>query len=153
MTGHGDSQRIETEMAALFENAGASQEELQASLARYACVLASSYLEAALREMVLSCARAQAGPSVVRYVDSTLGVFRDPNTEKILQLVGRLDSRYRDVLEAQVAGRLKDSVDSISANRNNIAHGRRSGISLGQVYSYYNDARVVVSKARTIVGV
>ena len=151
MTGHGDSQRIETELAALFASADQAHEELQSSLARYTCVLASSYLEAAFREMMLAYARAKASPSVVRYVDSTLGTFRDPNTEKVLQLVGRLDSKYREDLEAQIAGKLKDSVDSISANRNNIAHGRRSGISLVQVQSYYNDARVVVSKARTIV--
>jgi hypothetical protein len=151
MTGYGDSQRIETELSALFGNVGSAQEELQASLARYACVLASSYLEAAFREMVLMFARAQASPSVVRYVDSTLSAFRDPNTEKILQLLGRLGSKYREGLEAEISGKLKDSVDSISANRNNIAHGRRSGISVAQVQSYYNDARVLVLKARAIV--
>lgn len=151
MRGYGDSQRIERELSALFANAGNAHEELQASLARYACVLASSYLEAAFREMVLSFARAQASPSVVKYVDSTLSTFRDPNMEKILQLLGRLGAKYRETLEVQISGKLKDSVDSISANRNNIAHGRRSGISLAQARSYYDDACALVSKARSIV--
>ena len=73
--------------------------------------------------------------------------------EKILQLVGRLDSEYRTALEIQAQGRLKDSVDSVSANRNSIAHGRRSGISLGQARIYYLDAKEVVSKTRAVVGV
>lgn len=151
MNGHGERQRIETEIASLFEQGGASQEELQASLARYACVLTSSYLEAAFRELVAQYIHTRANEAVCRYVDSTLGVFRDPNMEKILQLVGRFDPEYRESLEAEAGGRLKDSVDSISANRNNIVHGRRSGISLGQVRSYYDDARAVVSKARVIM--
>lgn len=151
MIAHGDAQRIETELDALFEKAGQAQEELQASLARYACVLASSYLEAAFRELLVLYTRARANAAVLRYVDSTLSAFRDPNMEKILQLVGRLDPEYRRLLEAEASGKVKDSVDSISANRNNISHGRRSGISLGQVRSYYHDARTIVTKARSIV--
>lgn len=148
---HGDRQRIETEIASLLDQAGNSQEELQASLARYVCVLASSYLEAAFRELVASYTRARANDAVLRYVDYTLGTFRDPNMEKILQLVGRFDPDYRHLLERETTNRLKDSVDSIAANRNNIAHGRRSGISLGQVRGYYEDAREIVDKARAII--
>ena len=152
MSWHGDAQRIESEITLLFEKAGNSQEELQASLARYACVLASSYLEAACRELVVRYVRGRADDSVARYVEFTLGSFRDPNMEKILQLIGRLDAKYRSRLEAEASDRLKDSVDSISANRNNIAHGRRSGISLGQARSYFDDARTVVGKVRGILG-
>lgn len=152
MNPHGDTQRIESELASLFTAAAYVQDELQASLARYACVLASSYLEAAFRELLTHYTRQRAHPSVARYIDSTLGLFRDPNMEKILQLLGRLDPEYRRLLESLASSKLKDSVDSICANRNNIAHGRRSGISLGQVRNYYDDARTVVSKARAIVG-
>ena len=153
MNGHSDRQRIETEIASLFEQAGSLQEELQASLARYACVLASSYLEAAFRELVSSYTRFRAGDPIRRYVDSTLGTFRDPNMEKILQLLGRFNEEYRSSLEEQTVRELKDSLDSISANRNSVAHGRRSGISLGQVQKYYRNARTVVSKAKTILNV
>jgi hypothetical protein len=152
MSGFGDSQRIAAELEALFVAAREAGDELQASLGRYACVLASSYLEAALRELVTTYASGRADPRVARFVESMLGQFRDPNMEKILGLVGRFDSGFRDRLEAITTGRLKDSVDSISANRNNIAHGRRSGISLGQVRGYYDDAVDVVGKARGIVG-
>lgn len=150
---HGDTQRIEAEISSIFENAGNSQEEVQASLARYACVLASSYLEAAFRELLALFTRARSNEQVLRYVDGTLGSFRNPNMENILQLVGRFDSQYRQSLEVEVEGRLKDSVNSISLNRNYIAHGRRSSISLARIRSYYNDARTVVSRARTIMQV
>ena len=153
---HGDAQRIDAEIVALFDNAARAQEgleEVQASLARYACVLTSSYLEAALRELIILYTMQRADRSVLRYVESTLFSFRDPNMEKILQLIGRLDPEYRKALETLALGKIKDSVDSISANRNSIAHGRRSGISLGQVRAYYLDVKEVVSKTRAVVRV
>lgn len=153
MTPYGDAQRIEAELRALFESASELKDELRASLARYACVLVSSYLEAIFRELAVAYTRARASEQVLRYVDHSLGGFRDPNMEKILQLVGRFDADYRQQLETQTSGKLKDSVDSISANRNNIAHGRRSGISLGQVHAYYEDVRIVVARTRAILGV
>lgn len=151
MNGYGDRRRIETEIASLFEHARNAQLEVQASLARYACILASSYLEVAFREVVSAYCASRANDNVRRYVDFTLRTFRNPNMENILQLVGRFDLVYRESLAEKSAGRLKDSVDSISANRNNIAHGRSSGISLGQVKSYFEDARTVVSKASAIL--
>ena len=156
MTRPGDAQRIEAEIEALFNNATHSEEgleEVQASLARYACVLTSSYIEAALRELILLYTSQRANASVLRYVESTLTFLRAPNMEKILQVVGRLDPEYRKALETQTEGKIKDSVDSIHANRNNIAHGRRSGISLGQVRAYYSDVKEVISKTRVVVGV
>lgn len=154
MSRPGDAQRIEAEIEALFNNAARSREgleEVQASLARYACVLTSSYIEAALRELILVYTGQRADESVLRYVESTLSSVRAPNMEKILQAVGRLDPEYRKALEMQTQGKFKDSVDSIYANRNNIAHGRRSGISLDQVRSYYSDVKEVISKTRVVV--
>ena len=151
MSGYGDAQRIESELDVLFAEAASCSDEIQASLARYACVLASAYLEASFREIIQTCARSQASPAISRYVESTLNMFRDPNTEKILKLLGRLGQEYRDEVEAKVVGKIKSSVDSIMANRNSIAHGRSSSISLGRVQTYYNDARLIVSISRTAV--
>lgn len=151
MTLHGDRQRIEAEVNALLQRARGVDDELQSSLARYLCVLGSSYLEAAFREVVSSFCQDQASPKVRRYVQGTLDHFRNPNAEKILQLIGRFDSDCRKALEDNISGRLRDSVDSISANKNNVAHGRRSGITLAQVSQYFEDAKAVVSKARAIL--
>lgn len=151
MIPYGDRQRIETEIDSLFEAAESVQPELQASLARYACVLASSYLEAAFRELIVTYTQKRSDRSVRRFVESTLATFRDPNMEKVLQLVGRFDPEFRRSLEEQSAGQLKDSINSISANRNSIAHGRRSGISLGQVRSYFTDAQHLVRKTKALV--
>lgn len=151
MTAYGDSQRIESEIGSILGNTREFPEEFQASLARYICVLASSYLESAFRDLLLSFANKKASPSVCRYVDSCLAGFRDPNMAKIVQLLNRFDPEFGKLLDFQTEGKLKDSVDSIYANRNNIAHGRRSGISIGQIRGYFSDAKLVVSKAQAIL--
>ncbi len=151
MKGHGDCRRIEAEIKVILESSMEVSDEIRASLARYACVLASGYLEAAMRELVASYTRKRGSETLHRYIESTLGLFQNPNTEKILRLVGRFDPKCRRDLELSVEGQLKDSVDSIYSNRNSIAHGRLTGISLARVRTYYADARTVVKEAETVL--
>jgi hypothetical protein len=151
MIHHGDNRRIADEIDTILNGAATVDDELKASLARYVCILASSYLETSIRSFVAEYAERRSHPSVAAFVQSTLRYFRDPNVEKILQLVGRLGTNYRDALEQQLSDKDKDSVNSICANRNNVAHGRQSGISLGQISNYYSDARRVVDKANAVL--
>ncbi len=146
-----ESQRIVAEVDALFRRSADAHDELRASLARYVCVLASSYLEASLKELAFKYATRSSSPQVARYVGHALAGFRDPNCEKILQLVGRFDDSFRTALEDTLSDRLKASLESIYANRNSIAHGRRSGVSLAQAKAYYDDAQEVVARVERLL--
>ena len=147
-----DRRRIEAEIDALLRGANSStDEELQSSLARYLCVLASSYLEAAFREIVVAYTEPRADRHISQFVGRSIKWFTNPNMERILQLVGQFDVQYRKNLEEFCSGELKDSVDSIIANRNNISHGRTSGISLTQISAYYCNAKSVIGHARNVL--
>jgi len=148
MNAHSEWQRIETELSMLLATSVRVSDELKGSLARYGCVLASSLLEAATREMIHEYCKPRASHEVLRYVNSTLRFFRDPNTEKILVMLARLDPGVREAVELQVTDRQKDSVDSISAQRNSISHGRSSGISMAQVAKYCSEAKGFLSLVR-----
>ncbi len=145
MTPHSDRQRIETELSLLLSSPPGMSDEVRSSLARYVCVLASSLLEASIREMLNEYCRPRASDEVLRYVNSTLRFFRDPNTEKILVMLARLDPGVREAVEERLTDRQKDGVDSISAQRNSISHGRSSGISMAQVMKYCSEARSFLS--------
>jgi len=148
MTLHGDRQRVETELQFILHGAPWQQDELAGSLARYVCVLSSSYLEASIRELIqLYCANRAAG-QVVRYVTKRMQRFRNPNTEKILQVIGNFDPEARERLENAMTDEEKAGIDSIAANRNNIAHGRQSGISLGQANRYHSQAKRMIARVR-----
>lgn len=145
MIPHSDRQRIEAELNLLLSAPAGVSDELRGSLARYGCVLASSLLEAAMREMLVAYCDPRASGEVLRYIDSTLRYFRDPNTEKILMMLARFDPAVRSTIESKLTDRQKDGVDSISAQRNSISHGRRSGISMVQVKRYCSEARGFLS--------
>jgi hypothetical protein len=141
MSQFGDRQRVECELKSVFEQADRADEELQGSLARYACVLANGYLEAVCREVIEGYCGSRSHPSIARYVQRRLKLFGDPNIEKVLQLVGDFGDEYRSGIEAKIDDKIKDCVNSICAHRNNIAHGRRSDISIARIRFYYEQAR------------
>lgn len=148
----GDAQRIQAEIESLLAVPPALPDELQGSLARYLCVLASSYLETSCRQLVVEYARCRSDHTVVKYVETAVSGFRDPNMEKILQLIGRFSVSLRDTVTQQVSDKTKESVDSIYANRNSVAHGRQSGISIGQIRGYYEDAKALVVRLHATLG-
>ena len=150
MTNFGDRKRIEHEIRTVFCQAQSVGEELQASLARYACVLANGYLEASCRETLVAYSTVRADARVRRYVQKRLNLFSVPNVEKILQLVSDFDPDLRQRFEDELDDRLKDGINSIHAHRNNIAHGRQTSISVGQIRQYYSVAQEVIGKLRKL---
>ena len=141
MSNFSDRQRLEFEINAVFEQACLVDEELQGSLARYACVLANGYLEAVCREVIEAYCGSRAHPSIVRYIQRRLKLFGDPNTEKVLQLAGDFGDDFRSNIEARIDEQTKDCINSIYAHRNNIAHGRRSDISITRIKQYFVGAK------------
>lgn len=69
--------------------------------------------------------------------------FQNPNMERILQVAGSFDPTWRRELES-LEDRVKDAVDSIVSNRNQISHGENVGLSLGTMRRYYDGAVVIV---------
>ena len=141
-TVHGHRARIE----ATFERASkVTDAELQADLARFLIVLISGFLEKALTHVYSEhTTRAGGSRRVVRYVQRRLETFQNPNAERILQLAGDFDPAWRDQLETFLAGERKDHVDSVVANRNQIAHGASVGITYSRARDYFKSVNDVV---------
>ncbi|MET9020699.1 HEPN domain-containing protein [Actinopolymorpha sp. NPDC004070] len=118
--------------------------ELQAHLARHICVLCSGFLEVAVVSVLSQYVSNKSAPQVATYVKASLSQFQNPKMSKILELVGKFDSDWRRDLTVLFEGELKDSVDSIVANRHAIAHGRQTTVTLQNLKSYYRNASTVI---------
>jgi hypothetical protein len=103
--------------------------ELQSHLARYLCVL--------VRTIVGDYARRQASPRVADYVVSQLRSFQNAKSEKILRLVEQFDAGKAHRLSKATEGGCRDAVDSVVANRHQIAHGQSTNISFATMHKYY----------------
>ena len=73
----------------------------------------------------------------MNYVESRLGRLGNLNTEQLLQLVGSFDRDWHNKLEQFVIGERKDALDSVIANRNNIAHGESVSLTYMRIRDYY----------------
>ncbi len=119
-------------------------------LAQLVAVWVSGYLESACREAALNYTRNRASKNVVGYVGKVLKRFRNPNMNKILELIGDFDRDARDELKKFSQGRIESSVNSIVSQRHNIAHGRATQLTISQVRIYYKDVRCLVNKMRSL---
>lgn len=117
---------------------------LQSHWARYLCISVSGFLETSVRIIYREYAKSTAPPLVANFVEEKLKNFQNPNMDKILQLTGGFSKEWANELRLKTEGELKDAVESISNNRNQIAHGGSVGISYSQIKSYYDRAIKVI---------
>lgn len=147
-----DAQRIAGEIEQVLRHAPDSPPEIQACLARYVCVLASGYLETSLRAEILTYVESRVHDyRVVKFVETGLKRLGNPSSDYILELVGRFGNDLRHRLDDNLDLREKSAVDSIRTNRNQIAHGGSSGLSLSFVRQYYKDSVTVVEKIKEVL--
>jgi RiboL-PSP-HEPN len=128
----------------------ATDPELQAQWSRYLCVLVSGYIEVAMRSLCAEYARRRGNSHIHRFVQSHLQQFQNPKSGKVLDLLGSFSIEWRQELEAKIEGELKDSVDSIVNNKNNIAHGENTGISYVTVREYYRNVQKFIDVVESL---
>lgn len=143
-----ESKRIDLEIQRLFALAKktAISDDLSSVISRYICVLASSYLEASLRETIADFIRTRTSGSVVSFTDFHLRRIPNPSKQSIIDLVGRFGNRSRNEFKDAFNERQRSAIESIHSNRNKIAHGPPTDVNLSvsRMEQYYNDARDVI---------
>lgn len=134
--------RFEQRITGLFEKASAlsGDLELQAHFARYLCVLVSGYLETAIAKIYSDYAKRKGHPNLATYVNRQMARFQNPNMTKVIGLARDFNPAWAEDLKASTQGEIKDSVDSVVANRHRIAHGESVGVSLVYARQYYTGA-------------
>lgn len=118
--------------------------ELMSHWARYLCVLTSGFLEVSVQVIYSHYAEDRAAPNVRNYVEAQLRTFHNPTMGKILELTRSFSPTWEDSLKEATEGEPRDAVDSIVANRHQIAHGESIGLSFVQMEKYFRGAVKVV---------
>ncbi|MDA2934975.1 HEPN domain-containing protein [Acidobacteria bacterium AH-259-D05] len=118
--------------------------ELQAHWARYLCVLVSGFVETSVQQIYSQYAGEQSSPVIANFVSKTLSRHINLNMTKIIALASLFDPRWASKIEFDTEGELKAAIDSIAANRNSIAHGQDTGVSLHRIRDWYEKALRVI---------
>ena len=65
--------------------------------------------------------------------------------ERILQLAGDFAEEWRSELEVFLGDARRDHIDSVVANKNNIAHGRDVGVTLARARELFKSVSEVIA--------
>lgn len=143
-----DKTRLESAIDSVLLDSESPEHSIKTSshLAQLATVWVSAYLESTCRRVMLDYTRRRADKSIVNYVSHTLRHFGNPRMGKMLDLLGAVNQDAADQLRTFAEGQIEASIRSIVSNRNNIAHGRSTQITMVQIKVYYTDARRLVRK-------
>jgi hypothetical protein len=82
-------------------------------------------------------ARKHANPQVTSFVEGRLDSVTNLNEEKIAQLLGSFNPVWRESFQSKRTPQQKDAIDSVVANRHQIAHGRPVEVTLVRMKNYY----------------
>jgi hypothetical protein len=114
--------------------------EILSHWARYLCIRVSGFLEVSVRSIYSQYAKDKSAPFVANYIEKQLSSFQNPNMEKILNIVRAFSPLWAEELAQTVDDEIKDSIISIVAIRNKVAHGDNVGITYTRMQSYYENA-------------
>src|SRR4051812_16438465 len=121
MTGRAEVERLKRKLNLTFKRIDNLEDlELKADFARYLCILVAGYVENAVYELVLAYCRRTASPAVRSYVQVQLERLTNVNSERLLQLIGSFDQRWRDDLEAFILEERSAALNSLIALRHDI---------------------------------
>ena len=112
--------------------------------ARYLCVLTSGYVEVSLRATLADYVRTRARPEILNYVESQLERITNLNEERVYQLLTAFRPQWDEVFRRLRSDEQKDALDSVVANRNQLAHGASVGLTLARMTDYYRQITSVV---------
>jgi hypothetical protein len=126
-------------------------DEIKSHYSRYLCVLVSGYLEESIKIIIRIYAGKRAHPNISNYVNVSTSNLTNLKSEKLGVFLSSFNSEWREKFETMLTDEEKDAIDSVVANRHQIAHGQNVGVSYVRVNEWYKNIKVVVEKVSIIV--
>lgn len=120
-----------------IQSLSAEDLEVRSDFARYLCVLVSGFVETAISELAAEYCQRYSAPTVSNYAQNQLARLQNVKSERLLQLIGSFDPKWRIELEKFIDGARKDALDSVVDLRNKIAHGESVGVTYVRIREYY----------------
>lgn len=121
-------------------------DELRSHLTKYICVLCSGFIENSIYHTFCDIAENSCNPSVVlTYAKSQLYKIQNANSEKIRALAKSFNPDWHDVIRDYLQEDNRGAaINYILKDRHNIAHGRDSDITIGNLEGYLNKTVEVI---------
>jgi hypothetical protein len=129
----------------------------QAEWSKYLCILVSGYIETSLRVLLEEYSSNNSSTYIQNFVSKEIGNITNCKTNKIKDILSKFNPSWGTDFITQIANKsriadeIKNSIDSIVANRHKIAHGENTGISYSTVKNYYENVKKAVEVLENII--
>jgi hypothetical protein len=118
----------------------------QSYFARYLVVYISGLYEQSIKEIVWEYSSTVGKLEIENYIANQVDkTFRNPDMDNIIGLVKKFSTSWAQKI-IDLDDRYKLAVNSIVTNKNQIAHGNVSGITLNDIKDFHRDATIVIEK-------
>lgn len=118
--------------------------EVQADLARYLCIRVCGFIDLAVSHLFEAYVIRHAPPKLMRFVTSSLGRQQNLKANRLLEITANFDLQWEKDLAEFLTDERTDALNSLVENRNQIAHGRSTGITHIRVRRYYTPVIEVI---------
>ena len=141
-----NAEQLIREVDDIFQRARSLESiQVQSDYAKYLVIRLAGLVEQVVTEIIMAHVESQASQPVVSHISWRMGTFQNPNMERLLQLVGSFDRHRREQLENEISDAEREALGSVMAQRNRVAHGESSAISLSQVADYYSEIKAMLT--------
>lgn len=119
--------------------------EIMSDLSKYACIQVSGYFDKSIFYLLLKYAEKHSNKELQKFVYEKLKRFSNASSGKIENLFKSYSKCWtQSIVSHPRYNELKGSINSLVRERNLIAHGEDSTISLARVKQYYQHAEILL---------
>lgn len=135
------------------EEFGNNEPEIAAMLSSYLVVAIAGIFEDCVEHLFIERASKTKDDEIVSLVKALIGqTFRNPEYEKIKDLLSSLNPTYSGDLRSKIDNKNIDGLNSIVTNKNKVAHGEISNATIQDVKIYYENSKKVFKELEKILG-
>ena len=145
-------QREKQKLDSLFTKIESVEEmELKSHWARYLCVLTSGYIENSVRYIISDYSNNKASQPLANFVQRKIRMVTNLKKNNIVDLLNSFNPEWGTKFLEKITDKQIDAIDSVVANRHQIAHGKNIGITYVTMKNYYVDIKPSIKLIYDIV--
>ena len=129
----------------------ADSDKQRSYFAKYLVVFICGCLESIIESIMCEYVTKHRDAKIAKFVSESLHIsFRNPDTDKIISLLGRFDDNWADEIR-NMPNVNKKGIDGIITHKNELAHTGSSTITMGEIKDLYDRAKPVLTKIDSTV--
>jgi hypothetical protein len=126
--------------------------EITADLEAYLVVLISGIYEDCLEYLINKRSTRSGDIEIAAFIEKTLDIqLRNPNWERLMDILGRFSKKWVTKMNKIIRNQAKADLNTIVVNKNAVAHGNISNLTLGEIKTCHKNCKSIFEKLEKLM--